>query len=113
MVCEKPLAHDRPGAQSWSTAAAESGRAAAVPFIYRDYPMVREARARAPAGDRTVRLIHGAYLQDWLLRADDANWRVPRSSAARRGRSRTSARTGATWPSSLPATASSASVPRR
>jgi predicted dehydrogenase len=50
---------------------------AAVPFVYRFYPTVREARARIGAGDAgPLWLLHGSYLQDWLAGSDAANWRV-------------------------------------
>ncbi len=50
---------------------------AGVPFVYRYYPTVREARERVAGGQTgPIRLLHGTYLQDWLLRPDDANWRV-------------------------------------
>ena len=48
----------------------------AVPFAYRFYGSVREARARIAATPDGVRIVHGSYLQDWLSRADDTNWRV-------------------------------------
>jgi predicted dehydrogenase len=49
----------------------------AIPFAYRFYGSVREARARiAVAASDNIRIIHGSYLQDWLSRADDTNWRV-------------------------------------
>ena len=42
-----------------------------MPFVYRYYPTVREARARVRAGALgDLRLLHGGYLQDWLLDAD-------------------------------------------
>jgi len=47
VICEKPLAMDALGAQALVDAAAEAGRQAAVPFVYRYYPTVREARERA------------------------------------------------------------------
>ena len=77
VVCEKPLAMDASQAQNLVEAAADAGKQAAVPFVYRYYPIVREARARVRQG-RTgpLRLIHGTYLQDWLLRPEDDNWRV-------------------------------------
>jgi predicted dehydrogenase len=38
---------------------------------------VREARERVGSGlTGPIRLLHGTYLQDWLLRPDDDNWRV-------------------------------------
>lgn len=77
VVCEKPLATDADTARAMTEAAAEAGVVATVPFVYRFHPMVREARARVAAG-RVGRLVlaHGSYLQDWLLRSSDDNWRV-------------------------------------
>ena len=77
VVCEKPLALEAAGAARLVGLAGEAGLVAAVPFVYRFYPIVREARARVGRGDLgTVRLIHGSYLQDWLMEAGDYNWRV-------------------------------------
>jgi predicted dehydrogenase len=77
VICEKPLALDADGAARLVEAAAQAGKHAAVPFVYRYYPTVREARQRVASG-RTgaLRLMHGTYLQDWLLSSDDHNWRV-------------------------------------
>src|SRR3954470_4751085 len=50
VVCEKPIALDAFGASELVEAAAEAGRVAAVPFVYRYYPTVREARARVRGG---------------------------------------------------------------
>ena len=72
-----------------------AGRVVAVPFVYRFHPMAREARARVAAGDLgRLHLLHGTYLQDWLLTADDTNWRV---DAALGGPSRAFADIGAHW----------------
>jgi predicted dehydrogenase len=77
VVCEKPLAPDAPAAQRLVDAAAAANRQAAVPFVYRYYPTVREARERVRTGATgPLRLLHGSYLQDWLLHPDDDNWRV-------------------------------------
>ena len=77
VVCEKPLALDADGAERLVAAAAAADRVAAVPFVYRYYPTVREARERVRRGDAgPLHLVHGSYLQDWLLRAEDDNWRV-------------------------------------
>lgn len=75
VVCEKPLATSAADAARLTTAA--QGVVATVPFVYRFHPMAREARARV-AGGAIGRLLtlRGAYLQDWLLDADDRNWRV-------------------------------------
>ncbi len=77
VICEKPLALDAAGAQRLVDAAAGSGLQAGVPFVYRYYPTVREARERVGSGETgPLRLLHGTYLQDWLLRPGDDNWRV-------------------------------------
>lgn len=77
VVLEKPVALDSAEADELVAAAKRAGRVAAVPFAYRYYPTVREARARIAAGEAgELRLLQGGYLQDWLLRAEDDNWRV-------------------------------------
>jgi predicted dehydrogenase len=95
VVCEKPVALDLAGAQRIAEAAAAADRVVAVPFVYRFHPTVREARARIAAGELGgLRLVHGSYQQDWLLTADDANWRV---EAALGGPSRAFADIGSHW----------------
>ena len=95
VVCEKPLAMDAAGAELLVAAAADAGRQAAVPFVYRFYPTVREARERVRGGETgVVHLMHGTYLQDWLLRPEDANWRVDESLG---GASRAFADIGSHW----------------
>ncbi|WP_413805001.1 Gfo/Idh/MocA family protein [Streptomyces sp. OE57] len=77
VVCEKPLATDVPTARELAELAAERGLVTAVPFVYRYYASVREARARlARPEHRPPWLIHGSYLQDWLADATATNWRV-------------------------------------
>jgi predicted dehydrogenase len=95
VILEKPIAMDALSAQELSDAAVASGRIAAVPFVYRYYPTVREARERVRAGETgPVRLIHGTYLQDWLLRPEDDNWRVDEDLG---GASRAFADIGSHW----------------
>jgi predicted dehydrogenase len=95
VVCEKPLAVDAAGALQLAGTAAGSGLQAAVPFVYRYYPTVREARERVRSGSTgDLRILHGAYLQDWLLRPDDDNWRVDEALG---GRSRAFADIGSHW----------------
>jgi predicted dehydrogenase len=95
VICEKPLALDVAGARRLVQAAEKAGAIATVPFVYRYYPLVREARARVASGETgPIRLVHGAYLQDWLLRAEDDNWRV---DAALGGQSRAFADIGSHW----------------
>lgn len=96
VVCEKPLAVDLDRAERLAARAeAAPDRVAVVPFAYRYYPTVHEARRRVAEGATgAVHLIHGTYLQDWLLTAADANWRV---DAALGGASRAFADIGSHW----------------
>lgn len=95
VVCEKPLGVDAAGARHLAAAAAASGSVATVPFVYRFHPVVREARARVAAGQvGPVRLVHGSYLQDWLMTVDDYSWRV---DPALGGPSRAFADIGSHW----------------
>jgi predicted dehydrogenase len=77
VICEKPLATDPGDARRLVEAATGAGLVAAVPFVYRFYPSVREARVRIDAGEAgPLWLLHGSYLQDWLAGSDATNWRV-------------------------------------
>lgn len=77
VVCEKPLAVDAAEAAELTELAERVGVVAAVPFVYRFHPMARQARAEAAAGGLGRLLtVRGAYLQDWLLDAEESNWRV-------------------------------------
>ena len=77
VICEKPLATSSAEADRLTRLAAAAGRIAAVPFVYRYHPLVREIRARAAAGEfGRWQLLHGSYLQDWLLSPSATSWRV-------------------------------------
>jgi predicted dehydrogenase len=75
VICEKPLATSVADARRLDDLARSSGRMASVPFVYRFYASVREARERI-SRDTPLWLLHGTYLQDWLSSADLTNWRV-------------------------------------
>jgi predicted dehydrogenase len=95
VVCEKPLAVDVEGAGRLVAAARAAGKVATVPFVYRYYATVREAKALVEAGEvGAINLIHGSYLQDWLLDPADGNWRV---DATLGGASRAFADIGSHW----------------
>lgn len=77
VICEKPLATSVDDAAELTDLARQAGVTAAVPFVYRFYPAVREARDRIRAGEAgRLWLLHGSYLQDWLAGAEASNWRV-------------------------------------
>lgn len=95
VICEKPLATTLQDAEALAALAASSGRVATVPFVYRYHPVVREARARIAQGELgPLHLIHGSYLQDWLLDPASNNWRV---DPALGGASRVFADIGSHW----------------
>lgn len=95
VICEKPLGLDAAQAVALAEAARRAKRVATVPFVYRYHPMVREARALRQSGALgAVKLIHGTYLQDWLLDAETTNWRV---DPAQGGASRAFADIGSHW----------------
>ena len=95
VVCEKPLATTLEDARVLAALAASTGLVATVPFVYRFHPVVREARARIAQGELgPLRLIHGSYLQDWLLDPASNNWRV---DPALGGASRVFADIGSHW----------------
>ncbi len=68
---------------------------AGVNFCYRMNPLILDARNRIRDGEiGTPMLVHGQYLQDWLLYDTDYNWRV---ESAFGGPSRCVADIGSHW----------------
>jgi len=95
VVCEKPLATTLEDARALAALATANALVATVPFVYRYHPVIREARARIAHGELgPLHLIHGSYLQDWLLDPASNNWRV---DPALGGASRVFADIGSHW----------------
>ena len=95
VVCEKPLGISLAEAERMAALSSMGGVVATVPFVYRYHPVVREIRARAQAGEfGQWNLLHGQYLQDWLLSALASNWRVDPDQG---GASRAFADVGSHW----------------
>jgi predicted dehydrogenase len=95
VVSEKPLGLDGAEARRMTELAAGTDVVTTVCFVYRHFPLVQQMREFVGQGsDGPVHLVHGAYLQDWLLRADDWNWRLER---ARAGASRAVGDIGSHW----------------
>ncbi|MCL1906944.1 MAG: Gfo/Idh/MocA family oxidoreductase [Propionibacteriaceae bacterium] len=95
IVCEKPLCLDSKEADEFVAISKQKGLVTGVPYAYRYHPLVREIRARYLGGDMgKLHLIHGTYLQDWLLNPNSSSWRV---SPAEGGQSRAFADIGSHW----------------
>ncbi len=78
---EKPLGVTAGETRRQLDFARASGLHHAVHFTYRNYPVVRELRARVQAGELgELRFIRGHYLQDWLLSPEEYNWRLEASA---------------------------------
>ncbi|KMO84174.1 dehydrogenase [Mycolicibacterium chubuense] len=77
VICEKPLALTPAQASDIVTAAKDFGVVNAVCFISRLYPLCQQAAQSVRAGDLgSLRLVTGSYLQDWLSKETDTNWRL-------------------------------------
>jgi predicted dehydrogenase len=77
VICEKPLATSVSDAQRLTALARTAGCVTSVPFVYRFYASVREARERIARDEGgPLWLLHGTYLQDWLSSAELTNWRM-------------------------------------
>ena len=77
VLCEKPLGVSLDDARHAAEVAARTGVVNTMPFAYRFHPMAREFRARVQSSDfGAVNLVHGSYLQDWLLNPLSTSWRV-------------------------------------
>ncbi|MGV9866739.1 Gfo/Idh/MocA family protein [Rhodococcus koreensis] len=95
VICEKPLGVSAEEATRLQELADASGVVATVPFIYRYHPLVREIRARVRTGEfGPWNLLHGHYLQDWMLSPGASSWRV---DPAQGGPSRAFADIGSHW----------------
>lgn len=74
---EKPLAINSAQSAELTTLCARHHVANAVNFNYRQNAMVQVMRQRLQSGEPgRVLMVHGHYLQDWLLYETDFNWRM-------------------------------------
>ena len=78
VLCEKPLAmNSSESAKLVELASRHPHLAAGVNYNIRFYPLCLEARERVRSGAvGDVLHISGSYVQDWLLKPTDYNWRV-------------------------------------
>lgn len=80
---EKPLAMDSKQSGKMLELLKQNGSLVhGVNFNYRTYPLVFEIKERIRAGKiGDIRLVHGCYLQDWLMYQNDYNWRIEPEAA--------------------------------
>lgn len=77
VLCEKPLTLDSRESAALVSLAKEVNLVGAVAYNLRYYPLCQEARSLIKRGTiGQVRLVHGSFLQDWLLFPTDWNWRL-------------------------------------
>jgi predicted dehydrogenase len=77
VVCEKPLALTSAESSELLRLAEESGLVHCTNYNIRFYPLLHEARQRVLDGEvGRVWNVHGTYIQDWLHRSTDWNWRL-------------------------------------
>ncbi len=95
VLSEKPLTTSLDDAIDLVELAHSYGTGNAVNFNYRFYPLIQQARSMVANGELgEVHLVHGHYLQDWLLYDTDYNWRLDPDAG---GPSRAVADIGAHW----------------
>ncbi|MGR3661443.1 MAG: Gfo/Idh/MocA family protein [Paracoccaceae bacterium] len=77
VICEKPLAMTAAQSAEMVSLAEKSGRICAVCYNTRFYPLNQHAHQMvADGGLGEIRLVTGHYLQDWLAKDTDWNWRL-------------------------------------
>jgi predicted dehydrogenase len=77
VVCEKPLALTAAESRELVELAYAAGVVHCTNFMARFYPLVQQARSLVQEGSLgAIWNVHGSYLQDWLLRPTDWNWRL-------------------------------------
>ena len=78
VLCEKPLAMTSQESAALHDLAAERPElCAGVNYNIRFYPLCAEVRSRLQTGSLgNVFHINGSYVQDWLIKRTDYNWRV-------------------------------------
>jgi predicted dehydrogenase len=77
VVCEKPLALTAAESRELVGLADAAGVVHCTNFMARFYPLVQQARSLLREGSLgEIWNVHGSYLQDWLLRPTDWNWRL-------------------------------------
>lgn len=95
VMCEKPLAMHARETADLVALARQTGLAAGVAYNIRFYPLCHEAAAQVRQQELgPVWHVAGSYVQDWLIKDTDYNWRV---EAGEGGELRAMADIGTHW----------------
>lgn len=95
VLSEKPLAMSSEESAELLALAKEHKVVHGVNFNYRQFPIVKQLETMIQNGELgKVNLVHGSYLQDWLLFETDFNWRLAPEVG---GKSRAVADIGSHW----------------
>ncbi|MET1030647.1 Gfo/Idh/MocA family protein [Domibacillus tundrae] len=95
VLSEKPLAMSSEESAELLALAKEHKLVHGVNFNYRQFPIVKQLEVMIQNGELgKVNLVHGSYLQDWLLLETDFNWRLAPEVG---GKSRAVADIGSHW----------------
>ena len=95
VLSEKPLTMTSAESADLVQLARAKGVVTAINFNYRGYPLVQQARGMVERGELgDLFLVHGHYLQDWLLLDSDYNWRLESGTS---GAARAVADIGSHW----------------
>jgi predicted dehydrogenase len=77
VLSEKPLAVSSRESAELLQLVNETGVVHGVNFNYRQFPIISQLSSMIRHGDMgKIHLIHGSYLQDWLHKDTDYNWRL-------------------------------------
>ncbi|RXZ01571.1 Gfo/Idh/MocA family protein [Fictibacillus sp. S7] len=95
VLSEKPLAMSSRESEELLALATEKKVVHGVNFNYRQFPVLKQLETMVQNDEiGKVNLVHGSYLQDWLLFDTDYNWRLAPGTG---GRSRAVADIGSHW----------------
>jgi predicted dehydrogenase len=95
VLSEKPLAMSSEESAELLALVKEHKVIHGVNFNYRQFPIVKQLETMIQNGELgKVNLVHGSYLQDWLLFETDFNWRLAPEVG---GKSRAVADIGSHW----------------
>lgn len=95
VLSEKPLAMSSDESRELLALARKHGVVHGVNFNYRQFPMMKQLSEMVKQNELgRINMVHGSYLQDWLLYETDYNWRLEDKTG---GRSRAVADIGSHW----------------